>query len=70
MKDGEDLELLIRVPCSVCLSGIRKGVFTNCPYCDIDRKQIIEASLKSIKKYLNENLTREQKDDLIKELSK
>ena len=70
MKNKEDLELLIRVPCSVCLDGIRKGVFTNCPYCDIDRKQIIKASFKSIKKYLKENLTEEQKDDLMKELSK
>ena len=70
MKSEEGLGLLIRVSCSMCLDGIRKGIFTNCPYCDGDRKQIIEASFKSIKELLKENLTEEQKDDLIQELSK
>ena len=70
MKSEEGLGLLIRVSCSMCLNGIRKGIFVNCPYCDGDRKQIIDASFNVVKELLKENLTEEQKNDLIKELSK
>jgi predicted GNAT family N-acyltransferase len=62
--------LFVKASCSVCLNGLREGVFTNCPYCDVDRKQIIEASFKIIKETLNENLTTKQRTELIKLLTK
>tara|TARA_Y100000310_G_scaffold112583_1_gene111070 strand:- start:1754 stop:1924 length:171 start_codon:yes stop_codon:yes gene_type:complete len=49
----------------MCLGGIREGIFVNCPYCDVDRMTYIEASFNIIKENLNENLTLEQKKDLI-----
>ena len=70
MEEEKGLGLLLRASCSICLNGIRKGIFVNCPYCDGDRKQIIDASFKIVKELLKENLTDEQKGDLIKELSK
>ena len=70
MKQKEGLGLFVKGSCSICLNGIRKGVFTNCPYCDEDRKQLLEASYKTIKELLVENLSKEQKKDLIKGLSK
>ena len=70
MEQEDGLGLLVRASCSVCLNGIRKGIFVNCPYCDGDRKQIIDASFNTVKELLKENLTEEQKNDLIQELSK
>ena len=70
MNEQDGLKLYIKSSCSVCLNGIRKGVFVNCPYCDEDSNQVIEASFNVIKSYLSESLTEEQKDDLIKALSK
>ena len=70
MEQAEGLGLLVKVSCSVCLVGRRQGIFVNCPYCDGDRKQIIDASFNTVKELLKENLTEEQKDDLIRELSK
>jgi hypothetical protein len=49
----------------MCLGGIRKGIFANCPYCDIDRMTYIEASFNVLKESVGENLTLEQKKDLI-----
>ena len=62
--------LFVKASCSVCLNGYREGVFTNCPYCDVDREQIIEASFKTIKETLEENLTLKQRLELIKFLTK
>ncbi len=70
MEEESDSKLYIRAACSVCLKGRRKGVFVNCPYCDIDRKQIVEASFQVIKESLNRHLSSQQKEELIKELSK
>jgi hypothetical protein len=66
MDKKYDFKLYIKVMCSVCLDNNRKGVFTNCPYCDVERKQIIEASFKFVKESLKKNLSREQKKELIK----
>jgi hypothetical protein len=52
------------------LGGHREGVFANCPYCDVERKQLIEASFKTIKETLGENLTLKQKKELVKFLMK
>ena len=41
------------------------GIFANCPYCDLDNMTYIEASFNVLKENLNENLTMEQKKDLI-----
>jgi len=49
----------------MCLGGIRVGIFSNCPYCDLDRMTYVEASFSVIKENLNENLTPDQKEDLI-----
>jgi hypothetical protein len=38
----------------------------NCPYCDTQRKQMIEASFNSIKDSLSQNLSADQKQELIK----
>jgi hypothetical protein len=38
----------------------------NCPYCDAESKQMIEASFNSIKDSLNQNLSVNQKQELIK----
>ena len=65
MHSGSDHKLYARVVCSMCLGGIRKGIFQNCPYCDIDRMTYIEASFNVLKENLNENLTLDQKNDLI-----
>tara|TARA_R110000824_G_scaffold259110_2_gene447939 strand:- start:1003 stop:1221 length:219 start_codon:yes stop_codon:yes gene_type:complete len=65
MHSGSDHKLYARVACSMCLGGIRKGIFENCPYCDADRMTYIEASFNVLKENLNENLTLEQKKDLI-----
>ena len=53
MEDEESLKLYVKVSCSVCLDGRLQGVFTNCPYCDVDRKQMIEASFNTVKDILN-----------------
>jgi hypothetical protein len=66
MEDKTDSRLYIRVGCSVCLSSRRKGVFMNCPYCDKESKQVIEASFNSIKDSLSQNLSVDQKQELIK----
>ena len=66
MEDEEALKLFIKASCSVCLNGRRKGVFTNCPYCDNDRKQIVEASFNVVKDILKETLDSKQKKELIK----
>tara|TARA_R100000664_G_C2733899_1_gene123834 strand:- start:325 stop:540 length:216 start_codon:yes stop_codon:yes gene_type:complete len=66
MEDKTDSRLYIRVGCSVCLGSRRQGVFMNCPYCDKDRKQMIEASLSAIKDSLHQNLSADQKQELIK----
>ena len=66
MEDKTDSRLYIRVGCSVCLGSRRKGVFMNCPYCDTQRKQMIEASFNSIKDSLSQNLSADQKQELIK----
>lgn len=66
MGDETDSRLYIRVGCSVCLSSRRKGVFMNCPYCDKESKQVIEASFISIKDSLSQNLSADQKQELIK----
>ena len=70
MKKSVDAKLLVRVSCTVCLGGYRKGVFERCPYCDADRFQIIEASFNTIKEALEETLTIKEKKELIKYLSK
>ena len=49
----------------MCLGGIREGIFTNCPYCDLDRMTYVEASFNVLKENLDENLTLEQKKKLI-----
>ena len=65
MHSGSDHKLYARVACSMCLGGIRVGIFSNCPYCDTDRMTYIEASFNVLKENLNENLTLDQKNDLI-----
>ena len=65
MHSGSDHKLYAKVACSMCLGGIRKGIFANCPYCDIDRTTYIEASFNVLKESVGENLTLEQKKDLI-----
>ena len=65
MHSGSDHKLYARVACSMCLGGIREGIFTNCPYCDVDRMTYIEASFKTLKENLKEDLTLDQKKDLI-----
>ena len=65
MHSGSDHKLYAKVACSMCLGGIRKGIFANCPYCDIDRMTYIEASFNVLKESVGENLTLEQKKDLI-----
>lgn len=58
--------LYIKAQCSLCLGGVRKGIFVNCPYCDIDRKSFIEAPFSSIKENLAHSLSSSQKKELIK----
>ena len=60
----DDDLLYIRTDCTACLGGIRKGVFVNCPYCDIDRKSLIEAPFSVIKESLKKSLSKEQKKEL------
>jgi len=66
MEDEESLKLYVKVSCSVCLDGRLQGVFTNCPYCDVDRKQMIEASFNTVKDILKETLDSKQKKELAK----
>ena len=70
MEHKDCLGLFVKTLCSICLGGQREGIFSNCPYCDVDRKQIIEASFKTIKETLKENLTCQQQQELIKFLTK
>lgn len=63
--DGEEQKLYVRVVCSVCLGGKRGQSFLNCPYCDMDRKTMIEASPSVIQNYLSSSLSNEEKKDLI-----
>ena len=65
MQSGSDHKLYARVACSMCLGGIREGIFANCPYCDIDRMTYIEASFNTLRENLKEDLTLDQKQDLI-----
>ena len=68
MHSGSDHKLYARVACSMCLGGIREGIFTNCPYCDVDRMTYIETSFTTLKENLKENLDQKQKKNLIKYL--
>jgi len=68
MHSGSDHKLYARVACSMCLGGIRKGIFANCPYCDVDRMTYIEVSLTTLKENLKANLTVDQQIDLIAHL--
>jgi len=70
MHNGSDHKLYARVACSMCLGGVREGIFTNCPYCDMDRMTYIEASFNTLKENLKENLTYNQKTNLIDYLKK
>ena len=65
MHGGSDHKLYARVVCTMCLGGHRPGIFMNCPYCDLDRMTYIEASFNVLKENLKENLTVDQKEDLI-----
>jgi hypothetical protein len=64
--DSEEHKLYIKSKCSLCLGGVRKGIFVNCPYCDVDRKSFIEAPFSSIKEILEAHLSPTQKKELIK----
>ena len=67
MSDEESNDkLYIKTKCSFCLGGIRKGVFVNCPYCDVDRKSFIEAPLNSIKDIVKSNFSKTEIKELIK----
>ena len=66
--DSDEPALYIKVQCSLCLGGVRKGIFMNCPYCDVDRKTFIEASFSSIKEGVGKTLTKSQKKELIQYL--
>ena len=66
--DGDEKKLYVKSVCSICLGGKRKGVFLNCPYCDLDRKTMIEASPSIIQNYLSSLLSNEEKKDLIRVL--
>ena len=68
-RKDEGYNLYMKVNCSICLGGQREGVFVNCPYCDTERKQVIEASFTVVKDSLKRCLSSEQKKELIKELS-
>jgi len=37
----------------LCLGGMRQGVFSNCSYCNHERKTYIESPLKEIAGYIN-----------------
>jgi len=65
MHSGSDHKLYARVACSMCLGGIREGIFANCPYCGVDRMTYIEVSFNTLKENLKEDLTLDQKKDLI-----
>jgi len=64
--DSDEHVLYIKAQCALCLGGGRKGIFMNCPYCDVDRKTFIEASFNSIKEVLGTTLSLSQKKELIK----
>ena len=66
--EGGSQKLYVKVSCSICLGGRRKGVFLNCPYCDLDRKTMVEASPSVIQNYLSSLLSNKEKRDLIKVL--
>ena len=68
MGDESDSKLYVRITCSMCLGGIRKGIFENCSYCDLDRKTYVEASFKTIVQNLKESLNDKQKESLIKDI--
>jgi hypothetical protein len=52
-EDEEPFKLYIKVSCSLCLGGMRQGIFANCPYCNHERKTYIESPLKEIAGYIN-----------------
>jgi hypothetical protein len=74
VSDDETPTLYIKVGCSFCMEGKRKGVFANCAYCNHERKTYIEASLIEIVKYITDldkesrhmllNLLYKESDDL------
>ena len=66
--DGDEKRLYVKTSCSICLGGRRKGVFLNCPYCDLDRKTMVEASPSVIQNYLSSLLSNKEKRDLIRVL--
>jgi len=65
MQSGSAHKLYAKVVCSLCLGGHREGIFSNCPYCDVDRMTYIQASFNTIKEYLKEDLSVEQQRTLI-----
>lgn len=60
-EEGTPLKLHMKVRCSICLGGVRKGVFTNCPYCDQERFTYIEASFQYVCSYIKQLEAPQQK---------
>jgi len=48
------------------MGGKRGTAFPNCPYCDLERKTMIEASPSVIQNYLLTSLSAKEKKELIK----
>jgi len=67
-QEDED-KLYIKASCSLCLGGTREGIFANCPYCDMNRQTFIEASFNHIKENLRQNLSCNEKKELINYLN-
>ena len=68
MGDESDPKLYARITCSFCLGGIRKGIFENCSYCDLDRKTYVEASYNTIVQNLKQSLSEKQKESLVEDI--
>ena len=68
MGDESDPKLYVRIVCTMCLGGARKGIFENCSYCDLDRKTYVEASFRTIVQSLKESLNDKQKESLVEDI--
>jgi len=60
-----DGRLHVRMKCSVCFGTKSNRNGGACPYCDMDGKNFIEASMNVLKDTLQVEYSKEEKDELL-----
>lgn len=62
----EEGRLYVKVKCSVCFGTMSNRNGGACPYCDLQGKTFIEASINVLKETLQAGYTTQEKEEIIK----